>query len=193
VLPCFVAGTLIATPAGARAVETLQAGDLVLTAEGAVMPVRWLGRSVVSRVFADPNRVLPIRIKAGALGVSLPERDLLLSPCHAVLLDGVLVQAAALVNGTTVVRDDSVASTFTYYHLELDTHAVLLAEGAAVESFLEGADNLAFANWDERVAPAAVRELEYPRVKAQRQLPLAVRERLAARAAALMGDVVLAA
>ena len=99
---CFAAGTHIQTPAGERDVETLAVGDLVLTSEGEERPVAWIGRQTVSRVFGDPLRVLPIRIEAGALGENLPARDLLVTPDHALLLGGVLIQAGALVNGTTI-------------------------------------------------------------------------------------------
>jgi hypothetical protein len=96
---CFMPGTLISTPEGARSVETFKPGDLVITAQGRAVPVRWIGRQTVSRMFGDPMRILPIRITAGALGCNLPARDLLLSPDHALLIDGLLVQAGALVNG----------------------------------------------------------------------------------------------
>ena len=94
---CFMPGTLVATPTGEQPVETLKIGDLVLTAEGQARPVRWMGRHTVSRLFADPQRVLPIRVTAGALGENVPVRDLLVSPDHALLVDGILVQAGALV------------------------------------------------------------------------------------------------
>src|SRR4051794_5328758 len=83
---CFYPGTCIRTPVGEVAVETLRIGDMVLTAEGRAMPVRWLGRQTVSTLFADPLRVLPIRIAAGALAENLPARDLLVSPDHAILV-----------------------------------------------------------------------------------------------------------
>lgn len=189
---CFVAGTLIATPGGAVPVESLTAGDLVLTADGQARPVRWLGRSTLSRFGRDPLSLLPIRIKAGALAQNVPARDLLVSPGHAVLVGGVLVHATALVNGTSIVREQDTPLLFTYYHVELDSHALLLAEGAPAESFLDGVEEIGFENWDERTAVAA-EELPYPRVKSARQLPAAVRAALAARAAALFGALAEAA
>ena len=165
----------------------------MLTADGQALPVRWLGRSVVSRLFADPLRILPVRIRAGALGANLPARDLLLSPNHAVRIGDALVQAGALVNGTSVVREPDVPVAFTYWHLELDTHALVIAEGVAAESFLDGVEDIGFQNWGERAAPASVRELPYPRVKSARQVPLALRRHLAAREAALFGAVADAA
>jgi hypothetical protein len=193
-LLCFAPGTLIATPDGERAVEALKAGDAVLTAGGAARPVRWLGQTTRARAFADPTRLYPIRILAGALGANRPIRDLLVSPGHAVLLDGVLVQAVALVNGTSVVRETDMPDIFTFYHVELDSHDLLIAEGVAAESFLMGVEDMGFDNLATREAPAGTAvEMPYPRVKSARQMPASVRALLAARAAILAPDVAAAA
>jgi hypothetical protein len=187
-LLCFMAGTRIATPGGEVAVEALEPGDLVVTSAGAAVPVRWIGRQTVSRHFADPERSLPMRIKAGALGGGLPRCDLLLSPGHAVCVDGMLVNAAALVNGTSIVRERDVAETFTYYHVELAEHLLLLAEGALAESFVDNAARENFDNWVERdgiETAAPIVEMDLPRVYAARQVPVATRRRLAAVAAQL--------
>jgi hypothetical protein len=174
---CFFPGTRIATAIGETAVEDLRAGEMVLTANGP-MPVRWLGRSDVCTQFADKLRSLPIRICAGALGAGLPRRDLLVSPDHAVFLHGVLVQAAALVDGVTILRERNVPEFFSYYHVELASHELILAEGAWAESFVDHVERRHFHNWDERSAPALpIAELPYPRVKAARQLPLGLRAR----------------
>ena len=111
-LLCFMRGTMIRTPEGESPVEALKCGDLVMTTDGRAMPVRWIGRQTVSSIFGDPLRFRPIRIKAGALGEGVPARDLLLSPDHAILLEGVLVQAGALVNGTSIVREKDVPEIF---------------------------------------------------------------------------------
>ena len=183
--PCFYAGTRLATADGEIAVEDITAGMLLLTAAGESKPVRWLGRSEVSTRFADPLRVLPIRIKAGALGESLPLRDLLVSPDHAMFVGGVLVQAGAMVNGSSIIREADVPECFTYYHVELATHELLQAEGAAAESFVDNVDRMGFANWAEHEAlgeTAPIEEMNLPRVKSQRQVPVALRAALAARA-----------
>ncbi|MDO9713537.1 Hint domain-containing protein [Paracraurococcus lichenis] len=186
---CFYPGTLIRTPAGEQAVETLAIGDLVMTADGTAQPVRWLGRQTVSTRFGEPDRVLPIRIQAGALGEAMPVRDLLVSPDHALMLDGVLVQAGALVNGTTIRRETAVPTSFTYYHVELADHALILAEGVPAETFVDNIDRLGFDNWAEHEAlygeEAPIAEMELPRAKAQRQVPQSVRTLIAARAAIL--------
>ncbi|NNM55667.1 MAG: Hint domain-containing protein [Acidocella sp.] len=185
--PCFYAGTRLATADGDIAVEDITAATLLMTAAGESKPVRWLGRSQVSTRFADPLRVLPVRIKAGALGESLPLRDLLVSPDHAMFIGGVLVQAGALVNGSSIIREADVPECFTYYHVELATHELLLAEGAATESFVDNVDRMGFANWAEHEAlgeTAPIEEMDIPRAKSQRQVPVAVRALLAARALA---------
>jgi hypothetical protein len=181
---CFVGGTHLRAQTGDILVEDITPGTLLQTASGALLPVRWLGRSVVSTGFADPQRVLPIRIKAGALGETLPTRDLLVSPDHAMFLGGVLIQAGALVNGVSIVRETNMAEFFTYYHVELASHALLLAENAATESFIDHAGRMNFTNWAEHDAlagTAPITEMPHPRAKAQRQLPMSVRRMLHAR------------
>jgi hypothetical protein len=181
---CFYPGTRIATPNGDVTVENLSRGDMVLTENGP-LPIRWIGTSQASTRFADPLRVLPIRIRAGALGLGLPRRDLLLSPDHAIFLDGILVQAGALVNGQNIIREKNVPETFTYYHVELATHELLSAEGVKAETFVDNVDRMAFSNWDDRDAPAeAILEMDIPRAKSARQLPRSLRDRLAAPLAA---------
>jgi hypothetical protein len=178
---CFYPGTALATPDGEMAVEDLRAGDVVTTANGP-MPVRWVGQSHVSPRFADPLRSLPIRIRAGALSEGLPKRDLLLSPDHAIFLGGALIQASALVNGTSIIREANVPEQFTYYHVELATHELLSAEGVAAESFVDNVERMHFHNWEEREVPAAaIEEMPYPRAKSHRQVPQAVRALLALR------------
>lgn len=183
---CFCAGTRIATPAGPVAVEELRIGQLVSTADGGSAPVLWVGRQTVSTVFGDPQRVLPIRIRAGALEDNLPQRDLLVSPCHALLVDGVLVQVGALVNGRSIVREDAMPSVFTYYHVETEAHALVLAEGVAAETFIDNVGRQAFDNWAEHEAlypdGRAIPELPYPRAAAARQVPAALAARLQQRA-----------
>jgi hypothetical protein len=192
---CFLEGTRIATPAGERAVETLAMGDLVTTADGGVAPVRWIGRRTLrpdgetGYRFADPLVYRPIRIKAGALGDALPVRDLLVSMDHAVLIDGLLVQAGALVNGVSVVRETNLPETFTYYHIELMDHALVLAEGVAAETFVDNVARMGFDNWSEHEAlygnQPSIAEMPYPRVQSCRQLPLELREKMAGHTRAL--------
>ncbi len=181
---CFLEGTLISTPHGLRLVETLQPGDLVLTAAGAAEPVRWMGVRKMAARFADKLRGYPVRISAGALSQGIPTRDLLLSPEHAVLIDGVLINAGALVNGASITRETVMPEFFTYYHVELSSHALVLAEGVASETFVDNADRMNFDNWNTHPDGAAIQEMDLPRAKSVRQIPEAVRARLQRQAAA---------
>jgi Hint domain len=186
---CFMAGTMIRTPAGEAAIETLKVGDLVLTTDGVAKPVNWLGKQTVSTIFADPLRSLPIRVKVGALAENVPSRDLLVSPDHALLVDGVLIQAGALVNGTSIVRETDVPKVFIYYHVELDDHSLILAENTPAETFIDNVDRMNFDNWAEFEAlypeGKAVEEMPYPRAKSHRQVPVYIRVALAERAMAI--------
>jgi Hint domain len=182
---CFMVGTMIKTPQGEVPVETLKRGDMVTTIDGRAMPVSWIGRQTVSTVFADPLRISPIRIKASALADNVPSRDLSLSPDHAILIGEILIQAGALVNGTSIVRETNVPKTFTYWHVELEDHSLILAQNTAAETFVDNVDRLAFDNWEEYQAlypdGKAITEMPYPRAKAHRQVPKMLREQLAAR------------
>lgn len=193
---CFMAGTMIATPAGERRVEELVAGDAVVASDGATRAVKWMWRQTIVTVFADALRGLPVTVKAGALGDNLPVRDLNVSPDHALLVEGMLVHAGALVNGTSVVRMTGLPERFTYYHIELEDHALVMAEGVAAETFVDNVTRRRFDNWAEYEAmfgdKTAIDELDLPRVKSARQLPSAMRARLQRRAVALDDGLSLA-
>lgn len=169
--------------------EALQVGELVSTTDGRAAPVRWLGRQTVSRVFGDPLRILPIRIKANAIKDNVPSRDLLVSPDHAILIEGALIHAGALVNGTSVVRENDTPKVFTYSHVELADHSLILAENTPAETFVDNVDRLGFDNWAEHDAlyeeAAPISEMKYPRAKSARQVPQSLRLRLASRGAQL--------
>ena len=78
----------------------------------------------------------PIRIERNALSDGVPHRDLFLSQDHALFIDGFLIRARLLVNDMSIVRADNFDSV-TYWHVELERHGIVLAEGAAAESYLE--------------------------------------------------------
>jgi hypothetical protein len=110
------------------------------------------------------------------------------SPDHALLINDVLIQAGALVNGMSIVRERNVPRIYTYYHVELDDHSLILAEGVPAETFVDNVDRLAFDNWHEYEAlypnGKAIVEMQYPRAKSFRQVPAIIRSNLAALAAA---------
>jgi len=133
---CFVTGTRLQTEHGAVPVEALQLGDRLRTAAGALQPIIWIGRRTFDLTrHIDPDAVRPVRIAPHAFGPGLPTRHLLLSPDHAVFIDTVLIPARHLVNGTSITV--SALEHFTYWHVELAQHDVILAENLPVESYLE--------------------------------------------------------
>jgi fibronectin-binding autotransporter adhesin len=149
VAPCFVNGTLIRTERGDVPVELLAVGDRVVTLSGSLRPIRWIGyRDLDLTRHPAPRCVQPIVIRTHAFGGGIPNRDLFLSPEHAVLTDGGLVPVRLLVNGASIQRV-SERRRVTYYHVELETHDILLAEGLAVESYLETGNRGMFANAGE--------------------------------------------
>ena len=98
-----------------------------------------------------PHDVWPVRVSAGAFGDAQPGRDLLLSPDHAVFLDGALIPIRYLINGRTVVQE--FAAEVSYYHVELPEHSVILAEGLPCESYLETGNRAAFGRQGQGLCP----------------------------------------
>jgi len=192
-IPCFLPGTRIATPSGEVAVETLQPGDRVLTADGRAVPVRFLGRRTVMPRFAGAERANPIRIAADALAENIPARDLFVSPNHGIVVDGVLAIASALTNGTTIAQVEGPGPRFDYYSIETEGHEVILAEGCPVETFMDHVPRAAWDNYADYLAlhpdePQIV-EMDLPHAKSHRQVPREIHARIAERAAALLGPV----
>jgi hypothetical protein len=142
---CYAAGTRLLTDRGECAVEKLQVGDALVTTSGAQRPVRWLGsRRVDCARHPHPSVVWPIRIQAGAFAEGVPGRDLWVSPGHAIFVEGVLIQAERLVNGATIAQVP--LASVEYWHVELDSHDLLLAEGLAAESYLDTGNRASFFN-----------------------------------------------
>src|SRR6185312_789106 len=112
-------------------------GDWLVTASGALRPIKWIGRRSYGGRFVQGRKdVLPICFKAGSLDDGLPRRDLWISPHHAMYLDGVLVESKDLVNGVLVVQAAHVEQV-EYFHVELESHDVIGAEGAWSETFVD--------------------------------------------------------
>jgi hypothetical protein len=144
---CYARGTRLATARGEVAIETLRIGDEIVLAEGGVAPVRWIGwRRVDRRSHAANERVWPgvgtVRIRAHAFGRGRPHRDLIVSPHHALLLDGVLIPARCLIDHRRIVQE--AADSVEWWHVELPEHAAILAEGLAAESYLDTGNRAAF-------------------------------------------------
>lgn len=160
VVPCFTPGTLIATPQGQRRVETLQVGDSVITRDNGLQPIRWVGQRRLSGAeLARDTDLRPVLIRQGALGKGMPERDLLVSPNHRILIVSdqsafyfedreVLVAAKHLTCRAGI--DTVEASDLTYVHLMFDHHEVILSDGAWSESFQPGDNSLAGVEQEQR-------------------------------------------
>jgi hypothetical protein len=179
---CYAPGTRIGTPTGEIAVEDLQIGDFVATTSGVAKPVKWLGRRSHSAAdVAKYSNLRPVMIRKDALGGGLPHRDLMVSPMHALLIDEVFVPAAALVNGTSIVRSEA-AGAVEYIHVELDQHEVIFAEGTPAETFVNDDSRALFDNVSEYYDLYGIAEsrdsFSAPRIEEGYQLE-AIRRRLA--------------
>ena len=130
-LVCFLAGALIATPDGERLVESLRIGDRVVTVTGEAKPIVWVGSG---RERLQPWDKKPVIVRAGALADGLPRRDLRLTEGHSLFLDGVLIPVSSLLNGRSILWDEE-AVNVEYYHIEVEGHDVVLAEGAPAETY----------------------------------------------------------
>ncbi len=163
---CFVAGTRILTSDGEMAVETLRVGQhvVVVQPDDASMPrpcggenpvcasptklcrIGWIGHRYIDLGrHRDKRLAQPIRIRRHAFADNVPRRDLLVSPDHALYLDGLLIPARLLRNDATIVRDARLDAV-RYFHLELDQHAILLAEDLPAESYLDTGNRGSFDN-----------------------------------------------
>ena len=148
-MACHARGTMISTPAGERAVETLRPGMQVITLiDGPPVPrtIKWVGhRRIDLTRHPRSDTVAPIRVERDAFADNVPHRDLLVSPDHAVVFDGMLIPAKLLVNGASIAADP-VCREVTYFHVELASHDILLAEGLAAESYLDTGNRHMFEN-----------------------------------------------
>jgi hypothetical protein len=139
---CFLKGTRIRTANGDRKIEDLAPGDLLPTVFGGICSIQWIGR--YSRKKSDPSKawvkdVLPVRVARSALGPEIPHTDLYVTKAHALLIDGVLVTAGSLINGTTVALYDAREhDELEFFHITLARHDVIYAEGVPCETLLNG-------------------------------------------------------
>ncbi|HVY17109.1 MAG TPA: Hint domain-containing protein [Rhodopila sp.] len=147
---CFLPGTYIATPDGDRTVETLARGDLVLTASGAERPITWIGKGKVLAQRSQRTAATPVIIRKGAFAPNVPNRDLHVTKGHSFFFDDpsgeVLIPVEFLVNHRSILWDDHTSREVTVYHVELETHDLLLANGAVAESYRDDGNRWLFAN-----------------------------------------------
>ena len=136
---CFLKGTKIRTAEGERRIEDLAIGDLLPTMFGGPRPVQWIGRYSFKK--SDPSNpwvknALPVRIARSALAPDVPHADLYVTAAHSLLVDGVLVPAEILINGTTITRYEPESDELEFFHIKLESHDVIYAEGAPTETLL---------------------------------------------------------
>lgn len=182
---CFVTGTRILTDIGYKAVERLQIGDLAQTADGTLAEIKWIGyQTIEPNSIKNPLRGYPVLIKAGALGENIPCRDLYLSPDHALLVDGLLINAGALVNDVSILKTEP-SAPFIYHSVELEHHALLVAEGTQAESYMpHHEDRTNYDNGEEyeQLYPdgsnVMLLPMDYPRISSQSKVPSFVSQKL---------------
>jgi len=137
---CFLKGTNIRTAEGDRKVEDLSPGDLLPTVFEGICPIQWIGRYSLKK--SDPakvwvKKVLPVRVARSALGLDVPNADLYVTKEHALLIDDVLVTAGSLINGTTItVYDPRELDELEFFHIKLERHNAIYAEGAPCETMI---------------------------------------------------------
>lgn len=147
--PCFAGGTLIETDRGPVPVEALAPGNMVVTRDHGLQPVRWVGRRALTEAELEADQGLrPVRIKADALGTGVPCADLEVSQQHRVLVRSriaermfgaqeILVAAKHLcgLDGISIVPE---GEGVLYCHILFDRHEVVLSNGAETESLYVG-------------------------------------------------------
>jgi hypothetical protein len=160
---CFLKGTMIRTADGDRKVEDLAVGDLLPTVFGGIRPIQWIGRYPFKR--SDSGKgwvrdVLPVRVSRSALGPDVPYADLYVTKPHALLIDGVLVPVCNLINGTTItVYDARELDELTFFHIKLELHDVIYAEGAPCETLLSVDENaINFAEYLRHYGPPMIKD-----------------------------------
>jgi len=138
---CFLKGTNIRTAEGERRVEDLAIGDLLPTMLGGMRPIQWIGLYALKKSNRSKPWVRdaqPVRIARSALAPGIPKADLCVTGWHAVFIDGLLASAGCLINGTTITRYEAAEhDELEFFHIKLESHDVIYAEGAPVETLLK--------------------------------------------------------
>ena len=180
VFNCFATGARTVTPDGERAIETLRPGEKVLTHDGRSTPAIRVARQTVANPRAVELGRKPVRIDAGALGPNLPNRPLTVTADHALLFGDMLVNAGALAEDGTPVRFlplEDMPSMFNYWHVELEKHECVVANGVPAESFIDYVGRSGFDNYDEYLdlagADRLIAEMPFVRISARHRTALA--------------------
>lgn len=154
---CFLAGSMIKTIDGEVAVENIKVGDQVFIhteEEGpSFQSVTWVGAKQCDVDPSMPNDQAnyPIRILKNALGNNIPYKDMLVTSEHCLFINGQFIPVRMLVNNRSIYYDQSILS-YTYYHIELEKHAVIMADGALTESYLDtGNHTFSYLNTDDPI------------------------------------------
>ena len=145
---CYCRDTQIGTPNGEVPVQTLKAGDMVLTAHNGPRRVTWVGTGKVLATRGKRGIQTPVIVRKGALGDNLPHHDLHVTKAHSLYIDDVLIPVEFLVNHRTIVWDDR-AREVEIYHVELESHDILIANGVPAESYRDDGNRWLFQNANE--------------------------------------------
>lgn len=162
---CFLAGNMIATPDGLRAIETLNVGDRVSVFEKdsrktGTRTILWAGQKTVytpssaTLGTATDRGAFPVRILKDAFAPDTPSQDMLITPEHCLCLDGRLVPARMLVNDRSIFYDRSFES-YTYYHIETKDHCLIWANNVLTETYLDTGNRMMFDDVQSDFTPDA--------------------------------------
>lgn len=152
-------------------------------ADGTDVRIKAIGETFVNPRLCNPKTMNPIQIAKNALGQGMPSRDLMVSPDHAIEIDGVLYTAGSLANGDSISQLPRMPlDGFTYYHIETENHALVLANNVPAETFIDYAGRTGF----EHSAPSvgSITEMALQRVSGAAMVPASLKNRLTGKKAA---------
>ncbi|CAO3353056.1 Hint domain-containing protein [Azospirillum melinis] len=179
---CILRGTYVRSMFGDVPVESLKIGDMIKSSvTGEFRSIRWIGRRLLAGSSFDTEHLrkvhLPVRIARDAIARNMPSRDLYISPSHALLIGEYGVSARLLINGSSIRQVDAMEE-IEYFHIELDSHDGMYAEGLPVETYLEADNRQAYDNAAEYEAlyPGDDPRIQEPCVKID--IPLAALEQI---------------
>ncbi|MBO1361342.1 Hint domain-containing protein, partial [Acetobacter sacchari] len=171
---CFLTDSQISTPSGYRPIQHIAVNDDVIVYSNGMqkaVSVKWIGtgRVRVNGSLPDDRAGYPVRILENAISEGVPFKDMLVTAEHCLFFDGKFVPARMLVNGGSIFYDTTITS-YDYYHIETETHSVIMADGMLTESYLDTGNRRSFTQlgnvvsisgrrnltWDDAAAPLTV-------------------------------------